>query len=100
RLPDLGTARQYYRQALKLGPDNAPTAFEGFARTFTDQQIADLTQTLAAQPTAQGFLKLGQLQEAGGNTEKAKAAYQRALAMDPKLEAAQSALDRLSNAGH
>jgi protein O-mannosyl-transferase len=94
---DLVTARQYYLEALNLGPKKDPTAFAGFARTFTDEQIAELSRTLTAQPTAQGYLKLGQLQESAGYNEDASDSYRRALLIDPKFEAGQSALDRLSS---
>jgi tetratricopeptide (TPR) repeat protein len=96
RLLDLATARQYYREALKLGPKNAPAAFTGFARTYTDEQIVDLTRTLAAQPTAQGYWKLGQLQESVASNGDAIASYRRALQIDAKFQAAQDAVDRLA----
>jgi hypothetical protein len=93
---DIPTARQYYKEALQLSSKNDPTAFAGFARTFTDEQIIDLTRTLEPHPTAPGYFKLGQLQEAAGYNQKAAASYQHALLIDPKLAAAHSALDRLS----
>jgi tetratricopeptide (TPR) repeat protein len=96
RLLDLDTAREYYREALKLGPKNAPAAFSGFARTYTDEQIVDLTRTLAAAPTAQGYWKLGQLQESITSKGEAIASYRRALQIDAKFQPAQDALDRLA----
>jgi tetratricopeptide (TPR) repeat protein len=94
---DIPTARDYYQKALKLGPRNDPTAFAGFARTFTDEQIADLTRTLAAHPTAEGYLKLGKLQEGAGYNRAATLSYKHALLIDPKLAAASSALEHLGN---
>jgi tetratricopeptide (TPR) repeat protein len=96
RLLDLTTARQYYREALQLGPKNAPAAFAGFARTYTDEQILDLARNLAAQPTAQGYWKLGQLRESVASNREAIAAYRRSLQIDAKFQPAQDALDRLS----
>jgi len=96
RLFDLTTARRYYREALQLGPKNAPAAFTGFARTYTDEQIVDLTRNLAAQPTAQGYWKLGQLQESVASNGDAIASYRRALQIDAKFQPAQYALDRLA----
>jgi tetratricopeptide (TPR) repeat protein len=92
---DIPTARDYYQKALKLGSKNDPTAFAGFARTFTDEQIVDLTRTLATHPTANGYLKLGQLQESAGFNKDAILSYEHALSIDPKLAAASSALGHL-----
>jgi tetratricopeptide (TPR) repeat protein len=97
RVPDLVTARKYYLEALSFGPKKDPTAFAGFARTFTDEEIATLTRTLTTKPTAPGYLELGQLQESGGYNQDAIASYRHALLIDPKFEAARSALDRLTN---
>jgi tetratricopeptide (TPR) repeat protein len=97
RVPDIATARKYYLEALNLNPKKDPTAFAGFARTFTDEQIEELARTLSAKPTAEGFLKLGQLQESAGYIENAVASYRHALLIDPKLEGARSALGRFPN---
>ena len=96
-VPDIPTARQYYREALNLGSKNDPTAFAGFARTFTDEQIIALTKTLASRPTADGYFKLGQLQEGAGYNQNAIASYKHALLIDSQLAAARAALDRLGN---
>jgi protein O-mannosyl-transferase len=96
RLLDLDTARQYYREALQLGPKNAPAAFTGFARTYTDEQIVNLTKTLAAAPSPQGYWQLGQLQESIASNTDAIASYRRALQIDAKFQLAQDALDRLA----
>jgi tetratricopeptide (TPR) repeat protein len=97
RLLDIEAARKYYRQALALGPKNDPAAFAGFARTYTVEQMVELSHTLSAHPTAQGYWKLGQLQESAGYNDDAIASYQHALLIDPKFEAALSALGRLTN---
>jgi tetratricopeptide (TPR) repeat protein len=96
RLSDFPAARQYYRNALSLGPKNAPEAFAGFARTFTDEQIADLSRSLNSRSAAQDYWKLGQLQETVGNNAMAAAAYRHALQIDPKFEKASSDLSRLA----
>jgi protein O-mannosyl-transferase len=95
KLADLETARRYYREALTLGVKDDPTAFVGFARTYTDEQIASLTKTLISHPTAEGYWKLGQLQEAGGYLDEANASYQHALQLNPKFDAARQALDKM-----
>jgi protein O-mannosyl-transferase len=99
RVPDIATSRKYYLEALNLSPKKDPTAFAGFARTFTDEQITELARALSAKPTAEGYLKLGQLQESAGYTEDAIASYHRALQIDSKFEAARSALRRFPNSG-
>jgi tetratricopeptide (TPR) repeat protein len=96
-VPDIPTARKYYKQALDLGPKNDPTAFTGFARTFTDEQIVDLTRTLASHPTAEGYWKLGQLQESAGYNDRAIDSYKHALLIDPKSDAARAALQRMES---
>lgn len=96
QLGDFTTARQFYSDALKISPGADSTAFVGFARTFTDEKIAKLTAELAQHPTAQGYVQLGQMQESAGRAETAIAAYQQALVLDPKNEAARTALEHAS----
>ncbi|MFZ0759329.1 MAG: hypothetical protein WAM69_05200 [Candidatus Sulfotelmatobacter sp.] len=87
QLGDFKTARQYYREALKTSPATNGTAFVGFARTFTEEKIAKLTAELAVHPVAQGYVRLGQMQESAGNPDAARASYQKALLLDSKSEA-------------
>lgn len=91
------TARECYQKAMQMTERADPAAFVGFARTFTDEKIAALAQTLIGKPTAEGYLDLGQLQDEGGYTTAARASYQRALEMEPQLEAARVALAHDSN---
>jgi protein O-mannosyl-transferase len=98
RLGDLETSRRYYRDAIALGTKEDATAFVGFARTFTDEQIMNLTKTLGAHPTAEGYLNLGQLQVSGGYNDDARVSYRHALELDPGFDAAQQALARLGKA--
>jgi protein O-mannosyl-transferase len=91
---DWVAARDYYQQALKISPKANNAAFTGFARTFTDEKIGALKPKLAQHPTAEGYWELGQLQDEGGYTDLAIAAYRRTLELDPKLEKARAALDR------
>jgi len=95
-LKDFNTARDYYRQALAMGHGRDTTAFVGFARTFTDEQIQQVKKTLASKPDAPTYFQLGQLEEAAAYSSDAAASYQQALALDPNLEAAKSALIRLN----
>jgi protein O-mannosyl-transferase len=95
KIGDLKTARHYYRDAIALGGKEDTTAFVGFARTFTDEEITTLTKTLGVHPTAEGYLKLGQLQESGGYNDDARISYRHALELDAGFDAAQKALARL-----
>ncbi len=95
-LGEYARARQYFMEAMKItpGPDNG--AFLGYARTFTDEKIAKLNETLAPHPTAQGNWQLGQLEEEAGRKDAARNAYQHALDLDPKFSPARAALDKIS----
>jgi tetratricopeptide (TPR) repeat protein len=104
QLGDFAAARQHYRKAIDImktaavpGAGVDPAAFMGFARTFTDEEIVKLAQTLHAHPTAKGYWQLGQLQEGGGYTEAAGTSYEHARLLDPKFEAAREALGRISS---
>lgn len=91
-LGDFITARQYYQQALKLSPGPDSESFVGFARTFTDEQIVAVARDLARRPTAEGYLKLGQLQETAARGDDAQKSYRHALELDPHFGPAQAAL--------
>lgn len=91
---DFNIARAYYLQGLQISPGKDNSSFLGYARTFTDEKIATLAPTVAAHPTADGYLQLGQLQDAAGYTALASASYQRALKLDSNLQAARAALDQ------
>ena len=94
QMGDFATAREYYHQGLLVSPSPDNTSFIGYARTFTDEKIASLAVTLAKRPTAKGYFQMGRLQDAGGYTSAAKISYQRAIELDPSLQAARVALDR------
>jgi tetratricopeptide (TPR) repeat protein len=88
---DFMTARQYYQQAIQLssGPDS--DLFEGFAKTFTDEEVANLTRELTRHPSAQGYWQLGELQESNSRMEDAEKSYRRAVEIDPHFAPAQTA---------
>jgi len=96
QLGDFNTARQYYRDALKMNPGADGKAFVGFARTFTEERIARLTAEIAQHPTPRLYLQLGQAQESAGFMDAARGSYQQALARDPNNEAARTALAHAS----
>jgi protein O-mannosyl-transferase len=93
---DYASAREYFQQALQINAQPDSDAFVGFARTFTDEQIAQVAASFKGHPTAQGLWQLGQLQESAGRPEAARADYQRALDVDPHFTAAAVAISKLA----
>ncbi len=93
-------ARKSFEQSLQYNP-NQFNAWLGLGllaekQEKTQEAITDLSQSVAAQPTAQGYLELGRsLAQAGRNTD-ALDAYQQALKISPDLTEAQRAADALS----
>lgn len=61
----------------------------------TEEAIADLSRSLAAQPTAQGYYELGHTLALSGRTADARQAFQQALQVDPDFAQAQQALDAM-----
>jgi protein O-mannosyl-transferase len=97
---DFMTARNYYQKAITLSPGPNSDLFVAFARTFTDEQMANLATTLVQHPTAQGYWQLGQLQESTSQMLDAEKSYRRALKIDPHFALAQTALARNGSADH
>lgn len=76
-------ARETYRKAAVTDP------------AALDQMRQNLIAMLAEQPSAPAFLRLGWFYDVAGDAEQARAAYQRALQMDPSSSAAKQAIDTL-----
>jgi Flp pilus assembly protein TadD len=91
QLHDFDKAGQFYRMALALEPRNR-ALFVNMGKLGMDKRIVELRNLADAKPTAQGYLTLGQLQQAAGYLTEAQDSYQRALKMDPKLGDARDAL--------
>jgi hypothetical protein len=77
---DFGKARETYRQALQIDP---------FA---LDGLIGKFYQYVAVSPTGNGYLWLAEMLEQAGRTKEARAAYERALKLEPGLVEAERGL--------
>jgi tetratricopeptide (TPR) repeat protein len=84
-------ARASFEQALRIDPQQA-SAREGLAKV----ELSDAIRTVAEAPSAQGYLRLGQVFQQQGRAPEAKAEYKQALALNPKLAEARKALDALN----
>jgi protein O-mannosyl-transferase len=84
QLGDFDKARKYYSEAMQISSGADQKAFVGFARTFTDEKIANLAAQLVLHPTAAGYLQLARVQASAGHGDAAVSSYQRAFALDPK----------------
>lgn len=90
RLGNYVQARASYQQALRIDPEET-SAKKGLAEI----EFSDVLRTVAQSPSGPAFLRLGQLLQQAGRIAEARNAYQQALQLDPKLAAAQQALDAL-----
>lgn len=76
-------ARAAYRQAVTTDA------------AAVDEIVQDLRKMLEERPSAHGFLNLGLIYDVANQTGQARAAYERALQINPNLAAAKKALDTL-----
>jgi protein O-mannosyl-transferase len=87
-------ARVSYQQALKINPQQASAA-EGLAKV----EFSDAMRNAAESPSGQSYLRLGQILQQQGRIPEARAAYEQALDLAPKLGEAKKALDSLKESG-
>lgn len=94
-------AMQEYETALKLDPDNADGHFgRGMVRLMAppgfggdlDGAIADFEAAVAKDPLPEAFFYLGEAHRKKGDTDKARDAYKKALAIRPNYPEATKAL--------
>lgn len=80
-------ARESYQQALRIDPQevNAKNALDGI-------DFSEAVRNVAESPSSQSYLRLSQLLQQRGQMPEARAAYQQALRLNPKLDEAQKAL--------
>jgi tetratricopeptide (TPR) repeat protein len=79
-LGDYGKVRESYQQALKVNPQRSAG------------MIQWLAQSVATQPSAPRYVQLGILLRETGQLSEARAAYERALQLDPTLTEAKQSL--------
>lgn len=84
-------ARASYQQALRINPQDA-AASAGLAKVEMSNAIRDTAES----PSGENYLRLGQLLQQTGRVPEARAAYEQALQLSPKLTEAKKALDSLN----
>ncbi|OGD18244.1 MAG: hypothetical protein A2Y69_01525 [Candidatus Aminicenantes bacterium RBG_13_59_9] len=97
-------AMQEYETSLRLDPENADGHFgRGMVRLMAppgfggdlDGAVADFEAAVAKRPFPEGYFRLGTAYEKKGNVEKARAAYKKALELQPGHAEATKALAAL-----
>ncbi|MGC1435553.1 MAG: tetratricopeptide repeat protein [Terriglobales bacterium] len=84
-------ARASYQQALRINPDRTD-ARDGLAKV----ELSDAMRNVAESPSADTYLRLGQILQQADRTAEARAAYEQALQLNPKFGDARKALDALN----
>ena len=92
-------ARKSFNQSMRLNP-LLPNSWLGIGLLARKQgklqeAIDDLTYSIRLRPSAETYLELGRTFAQAGQIPMARGSYQRALQIDPKLTAAQQAIDDL-----
>jgi tetratricopeptide (TPR) repeat protein len=94
-------AMQEYETTLQLDPDNADGHFgRGMVRLMAppgfggdlDGAVEDFEASVAKKPFAEAYFRLGTALQKKGDVEKAKAAYKKALELEPGHPEATKAL--------
>jgi protein O-mannosyl-transferase len=92
-------ARASYNESLRLNSRqfNAWLGLGLLARSEgkLDESMADLSRSIALEPTADGYLELGRTFELAGRRAEALHAYQQALQLAPQSTQARQAIDAL-----
>lgn len=92
-------AQDNYKHSLRLNPNqfNAWLGLGLIAQKMgkLDEAITDLSRSVELQPTARGYLALGQALAQNGRIAEARAAYEQALKLSPDLGEARRAIDAL-----
>ena len=94
QLGDLSQAEKSYRQALQINPQDQ-TAFLALGVLGREQRVQDLKLSLGKEPTADGYLKLGQLLQQERRSDEARDAFRRSIALGDKTGEARKALATL-----
>jgi protein O-mannosyl-transferase len=94
QLGDRAKARSNFLQALRLNPSGQSEMYNLSLLEVRDG-IDRLTKYLAATPSAQGYLQLGQLLQEDARIDDAVVAYEHALKLNPKFTEAKIALTKL-----
>jgi tetratricopeptide (TPR) repeat protein len=84
-------ARASYQQALRIDPNRSDPR-DGLAKV----ELSDAMRNVAEAPSAEAYLRLGQVLQQANRIAEARAAYEQALQLNPKLGDARKALDALN----
>jgi tetratricopeptide (TPR) repeat protein len=84
-------ARVSYQQALRINPDRSD-ARDGLAKV----ELSNAMRNVAESPSGEAYLRLGQVLQQADRIAEARAAYEQALQLNPKLGEARKALDALN----
>ena len=87
-------ARENYQQALRINPEQL-TAKDGLAQI----EFSDAMRNAAESPSGENYFRLGQLFQQADRAPEARAAYEQALQLNPKLGEARKALAAMSALG-
>jgi protein O-mannosyl-transferase len=85
-------ARTCYQEALVLSPNK-----DRINGVLNNLDLSEAIRKVAESPSTGGFLQLARLLQQRGQNEQARAAYQRALELDPKSKDAKTALQTLGS---
>ncbi len=95
---DRQKAREDFLRAVQLNPEGEDAAdFYNLSLVEAQEAAERLSGLLAAHPTADGYLQLGQVLESLHRTSEAQAAYRKALQLNSSLPEAKQALQNLTN---
>jgi len=95
QLGEYAAAREYYRQARELEPNN-DVIFMNMGKLGMLERVQQLAAEASARPSPQAYLELGELQQAAGLSPNARQSFQTALKLNPKFADAQKALQSLA----
>ena len=84
-------AQQAYHMAMQLEPENRGL-FMRLGQLGMEEKIAQLTDDVAAHPSAENYVVLGQLQQSAGRPTEARKSFEQALKLNPQSGDARSAL--------
>jgi hypothetical protein len=88
-------SQEYYRQALRINPRDTG-AFLGLGMLRMDEVIQKQEEILRGRPTAEGFLKLGQLLQQALRDSEARAAFEQSIKLGDVSGEARKALETLN----
>ena len=96
QLGDRAQARANFIRAVQISPGDLAD-LQRLGQLDIQDAIDKERLSVAAHPTPQGYLQLGKLLQDNGRPFDARMAYEQALQIDPRLAAAQQALNNLKN---